>query len=306
VVASLRYDYTNVFHGVFTPRLNALFRHTPEWASRAAIGTGYRFPTSFFEVDHGILATTRVVRQVQNPEKSKNASYALSYASDRLSGVASLHWTQVSNPALLDADACLTPQNEIVPSADPTCATSVTVFGSGKTDFTVAGADAIVTYRLTPPLDVSVGGEVYTYDFVPEQLVPGGQFLSPLLFARPNARAYFRADYEAHGWLLFARATWTSTQNLARFYDYTNNQRYNLDGTPKLDTSPPFWTADVRAQYNWKNLSFIAGINNIFDYRQVDREDFLWVDAAGSPDVTQMWGPNLGRSWYIGLKADLW
>jgi hypothetical protein len=46
-------------------------------------------------------------------------------------------------------------------------------------------------------------------------------------------------------------------------------------------------------------------VNNLFNYRQVNTEDFLWVDAAGSADVTQLWGPNIGRQLYLGIRAQL-
>jgi outer membrane receptor for ferrienterochelin and colicins len=304
--ASLRYDDNNVFGGIWTPRVNVLYRHTHEWSSRLAAGTGYRFPTSFFELDHGILATTRVQREIDKPEKSQNASYALAYASDRLSGVASVNWTRIRNAALLDPDACLDAGGGLTPSGDPTCTTPVTLFKAAQEPVTVRGADLVLTYRATTALDLTFGAEVYRYTFNPEQLFPAGSFVSPLTFARPEQRLIFRADYEAHGWLIFARATWTGAQDLAKFYDYAHTQRYNLDGTPKRGKSPSFWTVDLRAAYKFgKHLSAVAGVNNLFDYRQVDTEDYLWVDAAGSPDVTHIWGPNLGRQIYAGIKAEL-
>ena len=72
----------------------------------AQSGKGFRAPTSFFEQDHGILDTTRIVRSIDQPETSQNASYTLSFASDRLSWVGGLHWNRVKNMALLDSSQC--------------------------------------------------------------------------------------------------------------------------------------------------------------------------------------------------------
>jgi outer membrane receptor for ferrienterochelin and colicins len=231
---SLRYDDNNVFGGIWSPRVNVLYRHTAEWSSRAAVGTGYRFPTSFFELDHGILATTRVLREINAPEESQNASYALAYASDRLSGVLSFNWTRIRNAAVLDSSACLDARGGLVNSSDPNCVTLVTLFESDPDPVAAWGADVVATYRLLPSLDVTAGAELTRYSFQPVQLFPGGTPVSPFAFARPEQRVFLRADYEAHGWQVFARATWTGTMDLARFYDYANTPRYNLDGTPKL------------------------------------------------------------------------
>lgn len=52
-------------------------------------------------------------------------------------------------------------------------------------------------------------------------------------------------------------------------------------------------------------LSLLAGVTNLFDYRQTNREDYLWVDRTGNPDYTQIWGPNVGRRLYVGARFDL-
>lgn len=105
---------------------------------------------------------------------------------------------------------------------------------------------------------------------------------------------------------VFARATWTGPQDLARFYDYANNPRYNLDGTPKMTRSPGFWVVDVRGEYRLnRRWSAFIGADNLFDFKQSDKESFLWTDAAGSLDVTHIWGPNRGRFLYGGVKFTL-
>ena len=101
--ASLRHDDHNVFGGITSPRLNLLYHHSDHLSSRFSVGKGFRAPTSFFEQDHGILDTLRIVREIDKPEVSHNLSYALNYFDDRLAVTASLNYNRIRNMALLDS-----------------------------------------------------------------------------------------------------------------------------------------------------------------------------------------------------------
>jgi len=140
-----------------------------------------------------------------------------------------------------------------------------------------------------------VGLEKNTYTFVP----------GTLAFSRPGERVYLQANSEFGGWDLSARLTWTGSQDLRKFYDYVDNQQFNLDGTPKPDRSPSFSVVDVRAQYRVnKHIAAFAGSNNLFNYQQAKHDSYLWLDSAGNIDVTHIWGPNIGRTVYAGIRAD--
>lgn len=281
---STRYDKHNVFGGITSPRVNALWHHSASTNSRFALGEGYRAPTSFFEQDHGILSTVRIERQISKPEKSKNASYAYAYTGDRDAFVSSVNYNKITNYALLDSGA-------VDGSGNP-----ITLFTQSSTPLIVKGIDATYTYRFTPDLEGTFAAEKYAYDFKP----------GDLSFARPEERAYFTLDYDVGNWDIFARATWTGSMDLKRFYNYENNPRYNLDGSKKLDKSPAYWVVDLSSRYKVsKSTSLVMGINNLFDFRQDKYEDFLWVDSGGRLDVTHFWGPNRGRQLYAGVKLDL-
>lgn len=282
---SLRHDRHNVFGGITSPRINALWHHSAETSSRIAVGRGFRAPTSFFEQDHGILATTRIERHIDNPEISDNASYAFSRAGDRDALVVSVNYNRIRNYALLDSGA-----------TDPVSGAPITVFTQSSEPVIVKGIDASYTYRFTGTLEGTLGAEKFNYQFRP----------GDLSFARPEERVYLRLDYDVGNWDILARATWTGPMDLKRFYDYANNPRYNLDGTPKLDKSPSYWVMDLTGRYKVnKTASLVVGVNNLFDFRQTDREDFLWVDSAGNFDVTHFWGPTRGRQVYAGVRLDL-
>jgi outer membrane receptor for ferrienterochelin and colicins len=285
VNGSLRYDKHNVFGGITSPRLNALYHHTDRLSSRVSVGKGFRAPTSFFEQDHGILDTIRIDRQIDKPEVSTNFSYALNYADDRLAVTGSYNVNRIKNFAILDPGA-----------ADPVTGDPVTIFTSATEPVTVQGVDVNLSYLLTPALTVTAAAEAFNYKF------PAGT----LVFARPKAKAYLGLDYEQGGFDFTVKAVWTGPMDLRKFHDDGSGaqNRFNLDGTPKRDKSPSFVTVDLRGEYAFnKTFSIYAGADNVFDYKQSDKESFLFVDGDGAPDVVHLWGPNRGRYLYAGVKV---
>jgi outer membrane receptor for ferrienterochelin and colicins len=281
--ASVRYDRHNVFGGITSPRVNALWHHTAQVSSRVSVGTGFRAPTSFFEQDHGILDTLRIVRGIDKPEKSTNFSYAASYADDRLAATASYNYNRIRNFAILDP-------GQVDVNGNP-----FTLFTSATEPVTVQGVDLNVSYQLTPGLSITAAGEHFDYRFPPGTLV----------FARPKAKAYFGLDFDRGSFELTGKLVWTGPMDLNRFHDEGSGSqnRFNLDGTPKLDKSPGFVTFDVRGEWRInKTVAVYAGADNLFDYKQSDKESFLFVDATGAADVTHLWGPNRGRYVYAGVK----
>ncbi|WYX08269.1 TonB-dependent receptor [Achromobacter xylosoxidans] len=280
---SVRYDRHNVFGGITSPRLNALWHHTERLSSRFSVGKGFRAPTSFFEQEHGILNTIRIDRQISKPEESLNASYALNYADDRLAVTGSYNYNHIKNFATLDPDQA---------DAD---GKPITVFGSARQPVIVQGVDVTLSYLVTPALTVMAAAEGFNYRF------PAGT----LIFARPNAKAYLGLDYDRGDLDLNAKLVWTGPMNLRKFHDDGSGQqdRYNLDGTPKRDKSPGFFTLDVRGEYAInKHFTVYAGVDNVFDYKQSDKESPLFVNGDGGFDVTQLWGPSRGRYLYAGTK----
>ncbi len=284
VNASIRYDNNSTFGGITSPRFNLLWHHTANLSSRLSLGQGYRAPTSFFEQDHGILDTTRIVREIKDPEMSNNLSYALNYSDDRLSLTASYNFNQIKHFALLD------------PSATDAAGNAITLFTQAQHPVTVQGLDMTATYQLLPSLSVTAGGERFFYAFEP----------GTLAFSRPDWKLYLSGDWLFERFDIYGRLTVTGPQDLARFYDYANNPRYNFDDTAKMNESPIFATVDVKASYALTDVfSLYIGANNLFDYNQADKESPLWIDRSGALDVTQIWGPLLGRVVYGGVKVSL-
>ncbi|MBN8284194.1 TonB-dependent receptor [Zoogloea sp.] len=279
---NLRADRHSTYGTQLSPRLNLLWHHDEHSSSRISAGQGYRAPTSYFEQDHGILDTLQIVRATNGVEKSRNLMYTFDWQDGPWKFVGNAHLTRLDNLAWLDVNATDVHGNPI------------SVLRSADQPVKVKGADAQLGYQFFPWLAASAAVELARYDF------PVGT----LAFARPEKRAYFTLSGDYGSWDFFARATWTAPQDLSRFY-YREAPRYNFDGTLKPDRSPAFWTIDMRLQYaispQW---AVFAGVDNLTDFRQTRHDGYLWIDAGGRVDVTQIWGPNRGRFTYVGARFE--
>ena len=275
--ANLRWENHNVYGTQLAPRLNVLWRHNEHANSRLSTGRGYRAPTSYFEQDHGILETLLIRNATDGVEASKNLMYTFDWQDGDWKFLGNAHYTRLDNLAYLDIG------------------TTESVLKSASESVKVKGLDMQIGYQVTKSLAASLGFEAAHYDF------PVGT----LAFARPDRRMYLSADWDSGGWDLFVRATWTGSQDLGKFY-YRDEQHYNFDGSAKPDKSPAFWTVDARVQYAIdKRWAVFAGADNLFDYKQSDHDGMLWINAAGTVDVTHIWGPNRGRYVYGGVRFEL-
>jgi outer membrane receptor for ferrienterochelin and colicins len=280
--ASVREDDNNQFGSVTTPRINALWHHSATLSSRVALGTGYRLPTSFFEQDHGILSANTVDRSGARPERSQNASYSLNYADDRVTITTSLNHTRVIDMALFVNNS----ENNFVlePAQHP---------------FTVNNADLTGTWQATPSDAFTLGFEGYLYAFY------AGDAYNAALFSRPKYRVSLGYDHDSGPWDFNIRSTLTGPQDLAKWYDYTDDPVYNLNGTPKPRWSPTFWVVDMHTSYAFNEVvSAEFGINNLTNYQQAKHDSYLFQDPYGNLNVTYIWGPNIGRSFIAGVKVE--
>lgn len=282
--ASLRYDDNNVYGGLVTPRLNLLWHHNDMLSSRLAVGQGSRYPTSFFELEHAILSAPGVDRSRARAERSDNVSYALNFANDRFAATGTLNHTVIRNLALFVDDTANSGNYLLQPAAS---------------DYTVDSADVEGTWQLTPGDSLTGGFEHYRYRFNVTDMQGS-------LFARPDYKFTLGFDHDSGPWDFNVRATYTGPQDLARFYDYVDSPRYHLDGTPKPDRSPSFWLVDLHLSHQTtEHVQLYADINNVFDYQQAKKDGFLWLDGDGALDVTQIWGPSIGRTIAVGVKLSL-
>lgn len=258
------------------PRAHLRYNHDEHTVSRLSAGQGYRSPLTFFESEHGIIGSGGFAVDINKLEKSDNISYALSYDKDRLSTTGSVAYTKLKNLAYIDTS-----------TATPTLKNSTE-------DVAVKNADIIIGYALTPEITVSGGYEQYWYD---------EEYKNLLYIAAVEKRARFMVDYENDGWDAMVQATWTGSRDME---SYGYGDRYNdiLLTDPKSTKAPSFTTVDLKISKEiTKVFSIYAGVKNLFDYTQTEKESPLFYDASGAYDVGHIWGPLRGRMSYAGIKA---
>ena len=272
-----RYDYHSEFGSIWTPKINTSFKHNSQLTSRASIGTGYRVPTSYFEFEHGILSVAKIERNITDVEKSQNANYSLTFQGERSSFTGGYSYTKIKNIAHISLEDGL----------------DHAIFESSNNPVTIQNFEAVFGYLLTPSISGKLGFEHNHFNFTQGDL--------PI--ARPKNRIFLSLDKDFSAKIQATfRANWTGQQDLDDFY----GTRYNLDGTKKDDKSPAFTTFDFL--FNFKlaeGHSLICGVNNILDYKQVDKDSQIFIRPNGEMDVNNIWGPNLGRYIYANYKIDL-
>jgi outer membrane receptor for ferrienterochelin and colicins len=262
---------------IFAPRLHLRYNHNDYITSRFSAGMGYRSPLTFFESEHGLLESGFEV-DIDKLEKSNNVSYSLSYDKGPLSVTAGGAYTELKNMAYIDDSITPTLRNY-------------------ENKVAVKNGDIVVGYALTPSITVSAGYEQYWYDT---------EYKNLLFIAAVEKQARLMFDYEENGWDAMIQATWTGARDLT---DYGYGDRYNtFDGTDvsnlKSTKAPAFTTVDVKVSKEITDtFTLYAGVKNLFDYVQTDKESPLMYDADGGYDVGHIWGPLRGRMAYAGIKA---
>jgi len=261
---------------IVMPRAHLRYNHDEYTVSRLSAGQGYRSPLTFFESEHGIIGEEGFAVDIDKLEKSDNISYALSYDKDRLSATGSTAYTKLKDMAYIDTS-----------TAKPTLKNS-------DKDVAVKSADIIIGYAVTPEVTISGGYEQYWYD---------KEYKSLLAIAAVEKRAHFMVDYENNGWNAMAQATWTGARD-TESYGYGDRYNDKLLKDPKSTKAPSFATVDLKVSKDiTKVFSVYAGVKNLFDYTQTQKESPLFYDADKEYDVGHIWGPLRGRMSYAGIKA---
>ena len=260
---------------MLVPRFLWRHNHTKDLTSRLSAGMGYRAPLTFFESEHGLL-DSGFDMAITELEKSRGASYALSYDANGLNITASAAYTQVKNLAYINEE-----------SGTPT------LQNLSKT-VSVKNGDIAIGYEVMEGLNLSGVYEMYRYDDL---------YKAHLSLASIEQRARFSVDYDINGWELYTEATWVGARDLAG-YGYTDRYDDLALTSPKNTTSPAYTTVDLKLSKSIdKNFTVYAGAKNLFDTVQTDTESPLFYDANGGFDSAHIWGPLRGRMVYAGVKA---
>ncbi|MEC4088040.1 TonB-dependent receptor plug domain-containing protein [Pseudoalteromonas rubra] len=264
---------------ILSPRVDMRYFHNDTFTSRLSLGQGYRAPLSFFESDHGILDSGKGFQvEVSEPERSKSATYSLSYEAEMLTVTASAAHTKVEHLATLSHTDSGTP---VLTQLTETAA--------------VTAVDISANWQVSDTLTVSAIAEQYHYDET---------FKASFGIAPIEKRATLSTDLHINDWEIITSAIWVASRDLTDYgYEGFNDANGEF---AKPTTAESYVTVDLKVVKPLsESLSFYAGASNLFDYNQAeDMGSPLMYDAEGGYDVVYIHGPLRGRQAYLGLTYE--
>lgn len=264
---------------ILSPRVDMRYFHNDSFTSRLSLGQGYRAPLSFFESDHGILDSGKGFQvEVSEPERSKSATYSLSYETEMLTVTASAAHTKVEHLAALSHTDSGTP---VLTQLAETAA--------------VTAVDISANWQVSDTLTVSAIAEQYHYD---------DTFKASFGIAPIEKRATLSTDLHINEWEIITSAIWVASRDLTEYgYEGFNDANGEF---AKPTTAESYVTVDLKVVKPLsKALSLYAGASNLFDYNQAeDMGSPLMYDAEGGYDVVYIHGPLRGRQAYLGLTYE--
>ncbi|WP_125560500.1 TonB-dependent receptor plug domain-containing protein [Pseudoalteromonas rubra] len=264
---------------ILSPRVDMRYFHNDTFTSRLSLGQGYRAPLSFFESDHGILDSGKGFQvEVSEPERSKSATYSLSYEAEMLTVTASAAHTKVEHLATLSHTDSGTP---VLTQLTETAA--------------VTAVDISANWQVSDTLTVSAIAEQYHYDET---------FKASFGIAPIEKRATLSTDLHINDWEIITSAIWVASRDLTDYgYEGFNDANGEF---AKPTTAESYVTVDLKVVKPLsESLSLYAGASNLFDYNQAeDMGSPLMYDAEGGYDVVYIHGPLRGRQAYLGLTYE--
>ncbi|MCG7561453.1 TonB-dependent receptor [Pseudoalteromonas sp. McH1-42] len=264
---------------ILSPRVDMRYFHNDTFTSRLSLGQGYRAPLSFFESDHGILDSGKGFQvEVSEPERSKSATYSLSYEAEMMTVTASAAHTKVEHLATLSHTDSGTP-----------VLTQLTEIAA------VTAVDISANWQVSDTLTVSAIAEQYHYDET---------FKASFGIAPIEKRATLSTDLHINDWEIITSAIWVASRDLTDYgYEGFNDANGEF---AKPTTAESYVTVDLKVVKPLSEfLSLYAGASNLFDYNQAeDMGSPLMYDAEGGYDVVYIHGPLRGRQAYLGLTYE--
>jgi len=267
---SLRVDAHNQYGTFVSPRASALF-HAPqsEWSVRASIGSGFAAPTPLVDEIEATGLGTLMPLHGLHAERAVTQSIDFKWADDGWDVNASLFNSEVRDPLL--AQSAAGQKLNLVNAPGP---------------WRAPGAEFLTRY-VAGPLQV-IGS--WTYIDATETGASGVRRRAPLV-PRHSAEIAGIIESEKRG----------------RFgieLGYTGRQA--LDDDPYRTESKPFTELNVLGEIRFGDLAIFLNALNLTDVRQTHYSPL--IRPAGGPGgnpITDAWAPLTGRTFNIGIRAEL-
>ena len=292
VVAGLRYDYNFYFRkNMITPRAHVKWNITPTTVFRASAGLGYR-PTDVITDNIGILATGHQIYGVPRHYRDLDRMETALTAGGSLTQTIS---TINHNDMTISFDYFRTQLFHSVIVDQEYIYGATFIYDTNKKSFTnsyqvdltwtpIERFDIFATFRYTDS-KYTVRREGGGYELVERPLVNRFKTLLNLQYATRMRKWTFDVTAQLNGRSRIP----TQTGNLA---DYEYSPIYSM-----------FYAQVSRRIKHW---DIYVGCENIGNYKQ--KHPILNADNPYSPDFNSslIWGPLMGRKFYIGVRFNLY
>lgn len=286
LIAGMRADYNSLFKWVFTPRLHARYSLTENTVLRIAAGRGQRTANIFAENMAYFASSRQFVLQPSGNGKA----YGLNPEVGWNYGVNLLQEFKLNNhKGNINLDYYRTDfQNQVVVDLDQSPQT--VVFENLKGVSYSNSAQAELNYELFRKFDVRLA-----YRFYDVKTTYHGVLLEKYLLSKH--RAFLNLAYETKNkWSFDYTISWNGPKRIPS--TFTNPEEYR-----KASYAPNYVTMNAQVSKKFgKYFDAYIGAENLTNFRQKDL-----IVAPGAPfgpyfDSSLVWGPVLGRMYYIGFR----
>jgi outer membrane receptor for ferrienterochelin and colicins len=283
-VNGLRVDHHNQFGTQYAPRTLVKFDVFPKTIIRANAGSGWR-AVNLFSENIGLLVSSRniILAEPLQAEKANNFGLNLTQKfetkSGQLSGYLSVDYYHTNF------------QNQIFPDYDANAQLAIIQNFTGVS--VSNGFQAEFYFKLYNRFELKTG-----YNFLDVyREVEGKKVLLPF-----NARHKFLNTFSfkplSNNYHFDMNIHWYGSQRLP-------NTQGNPESFKRPDFSNPYTIVNAQFTYVFSKFEVYTGIENIFDFRQLQPIN-SWQDPFSAYfDTSFVWGPTRGREIYLGLRFKL-
>jgi len=270
LAASARVDAHNLYGTFFSPRLSALFRQpSSNWSLRASVGSGYAAPTPFVdEIEATGLGALLPLRGL-HAERAITESLDAKWTDDGWDINLSVFSSEISDA--LSVQSVPGEKLELVNASGPRRA---------------PGAELLIHY-VVGPLQV-IGS--YSHIQATEASLSGLRQEAPLV-PRNSAELGGILENKKRG-------------RIGLELGYTGRQA--LEDDRYRSVSEPYFELNALGEIHFGAVSIFVNAINLTNVRQTRFDPLLrTTPGLGGTPITEVWAPLDGRTFNLGIRADL-